>query len=256
MQGRRRFALKTLWLPPRSEQQEWLDAEDIPAPDLHENLQDLCWLNRYLGSHRVVWTAVQRLWCAAGAPQQWSILDVGTGAADIPDVLRRWGQQHAIRGLLVALDNHRGVLAYRQGLGETDTSVAFVQGDGLRLPFRPRTFDVVVCSTMLHHLEWHEGITLLREMATLARHGVVVNDLLRGRLHYYAARLLLPLVTRNRLTRHDGPLSVLRAYSVDEVRSMARLAGLEQAHVQTTLGYRLLLVARLSGAQQEVPDGT
>ncbi len=242
----RRFAFKTLGLPPRSSSQELLDAEDIPVHDLHDNLCDLQWLNRYLGSHWIVRTTVQQLWRAAGSPPQWRVLDVGTGAGDIPEVLLRWGQQRRIHLTCVAVDNHRGVVAYRQATRGDATPVVLVQGDGLCLPFRAQSFDVVVCSTMLHHLDWQQGIVLLREMAALARHGVVVNDLVRGRAHYYTARLLLPLVTRNRLTRHDGPLSVLRAYSVDEVRTMARLAGLAQARVRTTLGYRLLLVAQPS----------
>ena len=54
---------------------------------------------------------------------------------------------------------------------------------------------------------------------------LLVNDLIRSRLHYYGARLVLPLLTRNRLTRHDGPLSVLRAYSLGEIRAMAQAAG-------------------------------
>ena len=48
--------------------------------------------------------------------------------------------------------------------------------------FVPRTFDVVLCSTMLHHLDWQQGIALLQSMAAVARYAVVVNDLVRSRL--------------------------------------------------------------------------
>ena len=101
---------------------------------------------------------------------------------------------------------------------------------------------MVVCSTMLHHLDWQQGITLLHGMAAVTRYGVIVNDLVRSWLHYYAARVVLSLLSRHHVTRHDGPLSVLRAYSPGEVRDMARLAGLAPAQVYTALGYRLVLV--------------
>ena len=55
-------AFKTLWLPPRSHQQEWLDTDDMPTQDLQRNLDDLRWLNRYLGSHWLLCTALQRVW--------------------------------------------------------------------------------------------------------------------------------------------------------------------------------------------------
>jgi hypothetical protein len=47
---------------------------------------------------------------------------------------------------------------------------------------------------MLHHLDWQQGIALLQSMAVVARYGVVVNDLVRSRLSYYAARLMLSLM--------------------------------------------------------------
>jgi hypothetical protein len=113
----------------------------------------------------------------------------------------------------------------------------------------------VICSTMLHHLDWQQGIALLQSMAAVARHAVVVNDLVRSRLHYYAARLLLAVMACHPVTRHDGSLSVLRAYSVGEVREMVRLAGLASAHVSTVLGYRFVLVYEPPAQQKAATDG-
>ena len=248
-------ACKTLWLPPRSQQQEWLDADDIPAQDLRGNLDDIRWLNRYLGSHWLLLTAFRRVWRQAGCPNHLRVLDIGTGAGDMPEVLTCWGARHRVHVAVVAVDNHRGVLQYMRSAQPLPPASTFVQADGLCLPFRARTFDIVVCSTMLHHLDWQQGITLLHSMAAMARHGVVVNDLVRSRLHYYAARLVLSVVSRNHLTRHDGPLSVLRAYSVREVREMARLAGLAPVHVSTALGYRFVLVYEPPREERAATDG-
>jgi hypothetical protein len=63
-------------------------------------------------------------------------------------------------------------------------------------------------------------------MARVARHGVVVNDLARGRLLHLGAWALLHAMTRNAFTRHDGPLSVQRAYSLAEARTLVTGAGL------------------------------
>ena len=233
---------KTLWLPPRSHQQEWLDADDLPARDLHQNLHDLRRLNRYFGSHWLLLTAFQRVWRQAGYPNHLRVLDVGTGAGDVPEVLTRWGKRRRVHLTVVAIDNHRGVLQYLRSVQSLPPSITFIQADGLCLPFRARTFDVVVCSTMLHHLDWQQGIALLHNMAAVARYGVVVNDLVRSRLHYYAARFVLSVIPCHHVTRHDGPLSVLRAYSVEEVREMARVAGCTRVRVSRALGYRFVLV--------------
>ncbi len=248
-------ALKALWLPPRSQQQEWLDADDIPVQDLHGNLADLRCLNRYLGSHWLLCRAFQRLWYGAGCPRHLRVLDVGTGAGDIPEVLTRWGHRRGVRLTIVAVDNHRGVLQYIHAVQRPRPGISLVQADGVRLPFHAQSFDMVVCSTMLHHLDWSQGIALLQSLTTVARYGVVVNDLVRSWLHYYAARLVLPVVARHPVTRHDGPLSVLRAYSIEEVREMARLAGLERAHVSMVLGYRFVLVYVSPTGARKAMDG-
>lgn len=228
-------------LPPRAQQREWLDAADISPQDIQGNFEDLRRLNRYLGSTWVLLRACQRLWQKAGKPAHLRVLDIGLGAGDILEALTRWGQHRGVTLTLVGLDNHRGVLQYAQATQALPKAVQLVLADGLCLPFAERTFDIAVCSTMLHHLEWQEGITLLQTMAAVTRLGIILNDLVRGTLHYYVARLLLSLMARHAFTRHDGPLSVLRAYSVPEVRAMARCAGLEQAQVHLALGYRLLL---------------
>jgi hypothetical protein len=107
---------------------------------------------------------------------------------------------------------------------------------------------------MLHHLAWQDGIALLQAMAAVSRYGVVVNDLVRSWLSYYGAKLLLPVLSSNHLTRHDGPLSALRAYSVGEVREMAQAAGLAGARVHAVLTYRLLLVYTLPTDRRQAYD--
>jgi len=236
--------LKTLWLPARSQQPEWLDTDALPAQDLHRNLDDLRRLNRYLGSHWLLCTALRRVWRQMGSPRYLRVLDVGTGAGDIPAVLTRWGERRGVSIAVVAIDSHHGVLQYARSVQSRPPAMTCVQADGLGLPFRARTFDVVLCSTMLHHLDWQQGILLLQNMAAVARYGVVVNDLVRSRLYYHTARLMLAIMACHAVTRHDGPLSVLRAYSVGEVREMARLAGLTPVRVSTALGYRFVLVYR------------
>ncbi len=63
----------------------------------------------------------------------------------------------------------------------------FVQADGLRLPFRDRTFDAVGSFTMLEHLEHPEG--LLAEMARVVRPG---GRLVIGAPNMYGSILLHP----------------------------------------------------------------
>jgi len=94
-----------------------------------------------------------------------------------------------------------------------------VCGDALALPFADNSFDVVGCSLFLHHLEPDEIVRFAREALRVARHAFLIHDLQRHPLHLALSYLGLPLY-RSRITRHDAPASVRRAYTVDEVRRM------------------------------------
>ena len=59
-----------------------------------------------------------------------------------------------------------------------------------------------------------------------ARRAVIVNDLLRTRLAFGLVWLATRLLRCHPISRHDGPLSVRRAYSAAELTTLAQKAGI------------------------------
>lgn len=217
---------------------EHLDGEVLDIPSLAGNLRDLARVNRWLGGLRLSSRAIDRLLAAtdaspsaaAGSNGPIRLLDVGTGAADIPvGLLRKWqraGRTPALeitatdrRPEIIAVASKTATVAHQRGL-------RLAVADGLDLPFDDAAFDIVHASLVLHHLEPADAVRLLREMGRVARVGIVVNDLERGWLPWIGAHLLFRLATRNHYTRNDGPLSVRRAYLPAEARALAAEAGL------------------------------
>ena len=88
---------------------------------------------------------------------------------------------------------------------------------------------------------------MLREMERLSRTGFILNDIRRDAVGYVAAWIASRVATRNRLTRHDMPLSVLRAYTPDELRALLRQAGIRDASVTTHPLFRMAAVHRQRG---------
>ena len=89
----------------------------------------------------------------------------------------------------------------------------------------------------------HAGRPGVIQLRRVARMGVIVNDLVRSWHGYVGAWLVGHLLTRNPLTRHDGPLSVRRAYTRAEMEQLARDAGLGPVRFAGFLGYRVAMVA-------------
>jgi ubiquinone/menaquinone biosynthesis C-methylase UbiE len=117
-------------------------------------------------------------------------------------------------------------------------------GDGRSLPYPDRSFDVAHASLVLHHLTPIEADGLLREMARVARLGVVVNDLERDRLGWLGAWLMGHLLTGSRFTRHDAPLSVARSYRASEMVELMQDADLQPVRVvRGAMGQRYAVAA-------------
>ena len=61
--------------------------------------------------------------------------------------------------------------------------------------------------------------------------GFVVNDLVRSRVAHWVVWLITRFITRSAISRHDGPLSVKRSYTPEEVSGLCEQAGLEGVDV-------------------------
>jgi SAM-dependent methyltransferase len=224
---------------------ELLDGPLDDEAALRGNLRDLARINRWLRGTSASQRALDRLLAGRTVPH--TLLDVGTGAADIPLALLRRASRTGRPLQVTGADSRQEVLdaarAIEPRLARTP-DLELVVSDGRSLPWPDRSFDVVHASLVIHHLEPPDALAFLREAARVARLGVVVNDLVRGRHHWVAARVLVPLMTRNRYTRHDGPLSVRRAYTRMELRALLAGAALRPvAEVGAFAGHRVAIAA-------------
>lgn len=210
---------------------------DGPLDDpiaLADNLRDLRRINRWLGGVSLSSAAIEAL---AAHRHELAVLDVGTGGADIPVALLANAGRRGRTLYVVGLDSRPEVIAAAPRATPAVTTIrglALTVGDGLSLPYPDRAFDVVHASLVLHHLDGADATALLGEMSRVARLGIVVNDLERSRPAWLGAWLLGHLLTGNRYTRHDAPLSVRRAYRLEEAVALVREAGL--APVRTIRG--------------------
>ena len=235
----------TLPVPPHSDATELLDAPGaIPAPTLAHNLRDIRRVNRFAGGTAVVLRHLPELLGDVSRGTTVTLLDIATGSGDIPRALVRWGRRRGYDLRVLATDISEDVLAFARRETADAPSIAVEACDARALPYRDRAFDVAVCSLALHHFPRADAVAVLAEMGRVARRGIILNDLVRTWPGYVGAWLLGNATTRNPLTRHDAPLSILRAFTPDELAMMAREAGLSSIEVTPHLFWRMALVAR------------
>jgi ubiquinone/menaquinone biosynthesis C-methylase UbiE len=204
------------------------------------SLRDLARVHRYLGGWRALRDALQRL---PALPRHF--LDVGTGDADVPLKVLGYLGDRGIEANCVALDRSERILAIARERVQQRRDITLAAGDARALPFATGSFDLATLNLSLHHFEPADAVAVLRELARVAR-DVIVNDLRRSRVAWVFARTVFPVFTANRFTRNDGPLSVLRAYTPDEARSLARDAGWRRMEVRKHPGYFMTIAGGLA----------
>jgi ubiquinone/menaquinone biosynthesis C-methylase UbiE len=168
------------------------------------------------------------------------VLDVGSGAGDVPLALVRDGARRGVQLHVTCLDHSEQMLAIARRATGSDPALSFVRADGGALPFADAEFDVVTCTLALHHFDPDGARALLRELRRVARLSPVVCDLRRSPVAF-AATWLWSRTSRNRLTRHDAPLSVRRAYTPGEALALARDAGWHAPRVRREPFFRMTL---------------
>ncbi|MFN2459302.1 MAG: methyltransferase domain-containing protein [Candidatus Velthaea sp.] len=218
----------------RAVERELMDDPVDSLAELERNLADIEFANARFGGIGPVLREVRR----AGAR---TVLDVGCGSADIPLAVARDGERRGADVQVTALDRSEQMLAIarRRTLGHP--RLRFVSGEGTALPFGDGQFDVVTCNLALHHFEPDAACRLLAEMRRVARVTPLICDLRRARAAYAVVLLWSRLSTRNRLTRHDAPLSVLRAYTPAEALALARAAGWRAPRARRERFFRMTL---------------
>jgi SAM-dependent methyltransferase len=226
---------------------EMMDLPDADPAELARTLSDLAWINRWLGGMRLIRAHIPSL--LDGTAASIRILDVGTGYADIPRAILRWGRRWGLPIEIEAVDHHEQIVRLAQEASAAYPEIRIRRGDALSLPYPEGSFDVVLASLVLHHMEGEEQVQLLRELYRVASHAVLVHDLRRGRWPFLVTWAALHIVSRNRLIHHDGPLSVRRGFRPAELLALAHRAGWKQAGVSHHPFFRLALVGAKSQRQ-------
>jgi len=214
-----------------------LELMDRPVADLSEleqNFADIAFANRWLGGFAPIRREVRR----AGAR---TVLDVGCGCADVPLRLVRDAARRGVDLAVTCVDRSPAIIAIARRRTGDDRRLTFVQAEGERLPFADGAFDVVTCTLALHHFEPDAAVVLLGELRRVARIAPIVGDLDRSAPALFATALYARLAARSRLTRHDAPLSVRRAYTPAEALHLARAAGWRAPRVRREAFFRMTL---------------
>jgi len=193
----------------RVDTSEILDSEACPPAEAAVSLRDLGRINRWFGGVTTSRTMVERIARQTGR-KHFSLLEVASGFGEVPQCVAQRLRRSGVTLEVTLLDRHRSHL---------NGGSRAVVGDGLALPFADNAFDLIGCSLFAHHLDPDNFRRFVNEALRVARCAVLINDLVRHRVHLalaYAGFVFM----RSRVSRVDGVASVRKAYVPEEMRLM------------------------------------
>ena len=221
---------------------------DDPALDRTAHFRALAGLqriNRWTRNASLAWRQVKRLAKRHGL-ERIRILDVATGAADIPIELFARAEAAGLTLDIEACDVSQQALELaKANCDRAGASVGLLPLDILNEPITA-AYDIVLCSQFLHHLTDQQTEGVLNKMAEAATQQVIAVDLVRSHLNWWQVWLATRILSRSTIVHFDGPQSVRAAFTLDEVKAIADRVGFARFSVTSHWPCRFTLVGDVS----------
>ena len=211
---------------------ELLDTDNGSPEEVSDSLADLRWVNRWFGGVATTCSMIERVSRQTGQ-RQLSFLEVAAGTGDTPAATRDRMKQQGIHLDITLLDRAKTHLNHGH---------RSVVADALALPFADSSYDLISCGLFTHHLSPAEIVQFVSDGLRICRVAVLINDLVRHPMHLtlaYAGRAFY----RSRLSKHDGPVSVRRSYTMREMRELLSKTPAGKVEVSPHYMYRMAAIA-------------
>jgi 2-polyprenyl-3-methyl-5-hydroxy-6-metoxy-1,4-benzoquinol methylase len=220
-------------LDDRSYKAELLDADDIPAADLFQNLKELDTINTLLGGYKISLSALNTI---IKDNQHYTLVDIGCGGGDTLKYIFNWNKRAKKNISLIGIDIKPVCIEY----AKTNTAalpIRYICDDYRCLYEHESNVDIIHASLFCHHLT-EEQLVELVAFALKHKAILIVNDLERNPIAYYSIKWLTQLFSKSYLVKNDAPLSVARGFKKIEWTEILSKSGATDFTIKNKWAFR------------------
>jgi len=215
-----------------------VEALDDPNTDpalVVRMLGDIARANRWFGGTATVRAGLAWLLGAEDRGRTLTLLDIGTGAGDLPLDAIHFASRRGVTIRAIGLERIPAAAQLAQRAG-----IATMLGCAGAIPLGPRSVDIVLVSQVAHHLDDAAIIRLLADCSRIARRGVIIADLRPSRWAGLAFQVGGALLRLHPTSVTDGVTSLRRGFTPDRLRTLAERAHQHPLHLTTRPFARIL----------------
>jgi 2-polyprenyl-3-methyl-5-hydroxy-6-metoxy-1,4-benzoquinol methylase len=217
----------------RSLQKELLDADDIPTADLYQNLKELDRINTLLGGYDITFSALKKI---IKPNKSYTLIDIGCGGGDTLKHIKKWQLRKNLDLKLIGIDLKPVCIEYAFQQKDSE-NIRFICDDYRNMFQHVKDIDIIHACLFCHHLTEKQLVELI-QFATERRINLVINDLERNPIAYYAIKILTTLFSKSYLVKNDAPLSVARGFKKKEWLAIIKKAGASHFSVKNKWAFR------------------
>jgi 2-polyprenyl-3-methyl-5-hydroxy-6-metoxy-1,4-benzoquinol methylase len=228
----------------RSTEEELMDDLASPEDILWKNLTELELVNKFLGGYSVVTDSLTEI----GLPENGTvkIMDLGCGGGDTLRVLSKWLGKKNLKADLIGVDWNPVMINFSKKHAQGYHDITFRTKDIFDESLIAEKPDFVLCNLFCHHFEHDLLVKLVRRIYDMSSKGVVINDLHRHWFAYYSIKYITRAFSGSYMVQNDGPLSVARAFSRQDLISVMKDAGISNYKISWRWAFRWKVVIKKS----------
>ncbi len=220
----------------RSNKKELLDGDNITFADIRQNMQELDFINTWLGGHAITLRGFTSL---LQNRKNIIVCEIGCGGGDNLLAVKAWCNRHQVNIELIGIDYNKDCVA----VAESRLQAKFIVADYKTVHFKDLQPDIIFSSLFCHHFTEEELLYMLSWMQQ-ARLGFFINDLHRHFLAFYSIKILTGLFSKSYLVKNDAPLSVQRGFTRQDWITLLEQAGINTYSVSWKWAFRWLVIVR------------
>jgi len=165
-----------------------LDGKNLAFADIRQNMQELEFINTYLGGHTITLHGIKAL--LPTHTDGLHIVEIGCGGGDNLRIIKEWSNLNGFNVSLSGVDINPECIAFAAGRIE-NKGIVFHCSDYKKFSFDERPH-IIFSSLFCHHFEDGELIFMMGWMKENTKLGFFINDLHRHPLAYYSIKISSP----------------------------------------------------------------
>ena len=207
---------------------------------IHQTLRELETINRFLGGNQVTTNSLEKL--LNNRQREISIADLGCGGGDMLKLVAKWANRKGLNVKMIGYDANPNIIKFAKENCRAFPNIKFEVQDIFSVEFKAKEFDIILCTLFAHHFHEDALTSVFKQFKKQTKLGVVINDLHRHWFAYHSIKILTKFFSKSEMVQYDGPLSVLRSFSRNDLKQIMKKAQINQYELRWMWAFRWQLI--------------